>query len=221
MEKTSKSPQPLGALVSQSGWRALTPGTTPERQAQLREYAQRYQSFAGFFRKFTGTVIERCADHPEGCYLADTPCVADLRELYGRERTFSWLQTILTYACNCLGHAFVGGSDTAMRTYLAHLTASCAYLKASEMLLFFQRLAAGIYGRIYGDITPDYLTDAMRQFLRQRNAELDYYNRQLADKMTTQIRREGTVNYEQYRRMLEEGYLGDPEFRDIHCNTKL
>lgn len=219
MKRKPNSPQPVDALVKKTDWRALAPEATPERRAQLQEYAERYQSYAGFFRKFTGSVVERCADHPEGCYLADTPCVADIRDIYGRERAFSWLQTLITYACNCLGRAFVSGSDTAMRAYLAHLTASCAYLKASEILLFFQRLAAGSYGRIYGDITPDYLTEAMRQFLRQRNAELDLYQRRLDEKVRTQLRREGTVTYEQYRRMLEAGFLGDPQLRDIHCNT--
>lgn len=207
-------------IIRKANWRQLTPAVTAERRSELAEYSRQWPDYAAFFRGFSVGRQAECGIHPEGCYLADTPTLPDLRDLYGKDQAVSWLNAQFTYTCNCLGHAFVGGSEEAMRSYLLSLLAGYTYLKASEWMLFFSRLASGQYGRIYGDITPDYMTEALRQFLRQRNGEIDRYERQLRERMESTLRREGAVTYEQYRRMLEAGFLGDPQLRDIYCNTK-
>ena len=219
MEKNR--PTTPGAVIKANGnvMPAAGKDLPPQRRSELQAYGERYGSFSQFFRKFSTSLQPACAEHPERCYLNDTPTLIDLRDLYGRKETCTWVKTHITYVCNILGHAFSGGSDTALTSYATHLMSTYTWLKASEWMLFFSRLAAGQYGRIYGDITPDYMTDALRQFLRQRNGEIDHYERQMRQKQDNEPRREGAVSYDTYRRMLEGGFLGDPHFRDIHCNT--
>ena len=145
------------------------------------------------------------AERPEGCYLGDCPTLFDVREIYGREEMRLWLSTHLNYVCVCLGRAFV--SSGALQEYVNTLCLSYSYLKLTEWMLFFVRLRSGRYGKIYGDLSPDYCTDALKMFLRERNAELDKYERQLSRAYRPD--RSGCVTYQEYLRMKEAGELNE------------
>lgn len=52
---------------------------------------------------------------------------------------------------------------------------SYGYLKVSELILFFHRFKAGLYGEFYGSVDPLKITNALHEFTRNRISEMNKY----------------------------------------------
>ena len=201
-------PQPISSLVKRQNWRAITQELSQERKNEIEAYREKYGEWSNFFSKFGADKQTTFAEHPEGCYLGSAPSLIDLKFIYGKEQMRLWLATQLNHACMCLGRAFVGSDipkNPIMTEYVNSLCINYSALKLTEWMLFFFRLRSGRYGKIYGDLTPDYMADALKMFLMERNNDLDMYERKL--KQSTKEESKNCCTYEEYLRMKEAGEI--------------
>ena len=79
-------------------------------------------------------------------------------------------------------------------------------LNLAEVMLFFSRLAAGIYGIVgYNSVRGENITARIRQFLEDRRRELDRYEKQREEQQRRaeeEHRRKHAVSPQEYKRML-------------------
>lgn len=79
-------------------------------------------------------------------------------------------------------------------------------LNLDEVMLFFSRLAAGIYGIVgYNSVRGENITARIRQFLEDRRRELDRYEReceQMERAAEDEHRRKHAISHEVYKQML-------------------
>ena len=79
-------------------------------------------------------------------------------------------------------------------------------LNLEEVMLFFSRLAAGIYGIVgYSNARGENLTARIRQFLGDRRREIERYEREcerMERAAEDERRRKYAVSYQEYKRML-------------------
>ena len=52
------------------------------------------------------------------------------------------------------------------------------YLTVTELMLFFHWFKTGRYGRFYGSVDPLVITTSIREFIRERNTEIDRHERE-------------------------------------------
>lgn len=92
-------------------------------------------------------------------------------------------------------------------------------LNLDEVMLFFSRLAAGIYGIVgYNSVRGENITARIRQFLEDRRRELDRYEReceQMERAAEDEHRRKHAISHEAYKQMLStlaaERFGGDED----------
>ena len=79
-------------------------------------------------------------------------------------------------------------------------------LNLEEVMLFFSRLAAGIYGIVgYSNARGENITARIRQFLEDRRREIERYERErerMESAAEDERRRKYAVSYQEYKRML-------------------
>lgn len=184
------------------------PALSQEKRNELEEYRVKYGDWNSFFVKFGAEKQTSFAEHPEGCYLGTSPCLVDIKHLYGKEQMRMWLASQLNHACMFLGKAFVGSDiprNPILTEYVNSLCINYPGLKVTEWMLFFFRMRSGRYGKIYGDLTPDYCSDAMKVFMKERNYDLEMYEKML--KKSTKEENKDCCTYEEYLRMKEAGEI--------------
>ena len=98
-----------------------------------------------------------------------------------------------------------------MTEFVKSLCVNYPGILLSEWMLFFFRMRSGRYGKIYGDLTPDYVMDAMKIFLRERNGEIDMYLRRM--QYNNREIKTDAVTYDEYLRMKEAGEI--EEYKEI------
>ena len=92
-------------------------------------------------------------------------------------------------------------------------------LNLAEVMLFFSRLAAGIYGIVgYNSVRGENITARIRQFLEDRRRELDRYERQREEQQRRaeeERRKLHAVDYGTYKSLLAklaaEHFAGDED----------
>ena len=92
-------------------------------------------------------------------------------------------------------------------------------LNLAEVMLFFSRLAAGIYGIVgYNSVRGENITARIRQFLEDRRRELDRYERQREEQQRRaeeERRKLHAVDYSTYKSLLAklaaERFAGDED----------
>lgn len=92
-------------------------------------------------------------------------------------------------------------------------------LNLAEVMLFFSRLAAGIYGIVgYNNVRGENITARIRQFLEDRRRELDRYERQREEQQRRaeeEQRKLHAVDYGTYKSLLAklaaERFAGDED----------
>lgn len=109
-------------------------------------------------------------------FKGQSPELSLVSRLYGLQVTQAWLEVQLGYVNEYIG---VKEKLSARVIHdLAHMLQGIGYyLRMSEMMLFFAYLMSGRYGRFYGAVDPVTITSALRQFIVDRDAEIEHINR--------------------------------------------
>ena len=112
----------------------------------------------------------------ERIYMGRAPELSVVAQAYGTEVPISWLEIQLSHLSEYAG-AGNHMPPAIIRELAQVILANFYYLKLSELMLFFSRVMAGHYGVFYGSVDPIHLTVFMRQFLLQRNDDIDRIER--------------------------------------------
>lgn len=145
------------------------------------------------------------AARPLECYMGNAPTLKRVGRECGDEFVVAWL-------CKQL-HEYVKTLSTADQLNTADiqnlaLVIYSAYssLNLAEVMLFFSRLAAGIYGIVgYNSVRGENITARIRQFLEDRRREIERYEmeRERMERVAEdERRRKYAVSRETYKQML-------------------
>lgn len=142
---------------------------------------------------------------PLRCYLGNAPTLKRVGRECGDEFVVAWLSKQI--------HEYVKTLSTADQFTVADiqnlaLVIYSAYssLNLEEVMLFFSRLAAGIYGIVgYSNARGENITARIRQFLEDRRREIERYEREcerMERAAEDERRRKYAVSREAYKQML-------------------
>ncbi|MDR1161639.1 MAG: hypothetical protein LBK45_04790, partial [Tannerellaceae bacterium] len=131
----------------------------------------RYGKARNFLDVFTPQYQAYAAEHAERAYTGVAPSLLTV------ERGYS-AQVLEVFLCVQLEdlNMFAGVKAKLpierQRELARLIRVEYPKLKASEVLLFFQRLKCGRYGRFYGMVDALFITSALAQFMHERRADL-------------------------------------------------
>lgn len=137
--------------------------------------------------------------------MGNAPALARVGRECGDEFAVAWLSKQI--------HEYVktlSTSDQLTATDIQNLAlviyAAYPSLNLAEVMLFFSRLAAGIYGIVgYNSVRGENITARIRQFLEDRRRELDRYERErerMERAAEDERRRKYAVCHQEYKRLL-------------------
>lgn len=194
-------PQNLSTIIGSGNANAAIISTTcspalPTATAKAREYIT---------KNYPSSIQPLCAAQPLRCYTGSAPALARVGRECGDEFAVAWL-------CKQI-HEYVktlSTSDQLTATDIQNLAlviyAAYPSLNLAEVMLFFSRLAAGIYGIVgYNNVRGENITARIRQFLEDRRRELDRYERErerMERAAEEEHRRKYAVSREIYKQML-------------------
>lgn len=179
------------ANISTTYSSALPTATTKAREYITKKYLSRVQPLF--------------AAQPLHCYLGNAPTLKRVGRECGDEFVVAWLSKQI--------HEYVKTLSTADQFTVADiqnlaLVIYSAYssLNLEEVMLFFSRLAAGIYGIVgYSNARGENITARIRQFLEDRRREIERYERErerIERAAEEEHRRKYAVSRETYKQML-------------------
>ncbi len=146
-----------------------------------------------------------CALVPERCYFGNAPTLVQMGRQCGREFVISWLSDkIAAYS------ATLSEADRLTAADIDHLAleifGSYSSLNLAEVMLFFSRLAAGVYGQVvYGSVRAENIASRIPRFLESRQKEIDHYERQREEQQRRaeeERRKLHAVDYGTYKSLL-------------------
>lgn len=142
------------------------------------------------------TMAKVCSD-VAACHTGDYPTLGKIRRASG-SLALAWLVQLI----NDLGEYcnVQRKMDTAqMETLASIIMNGYGHMKISELLLFFYRLKAGVYGEFYGAIDPVRITVALRRFSEERIGWLSRHEaEEAARRLEEDSRRGNCVTLEQW-----------------------
>ena len=179
------------ANISTTYSSALPTATTKAREYITKKYLSRVQPLF--------------AAQPLHCYLGNAPTLKRVGRECGDEFVVAWLSKQI--------HEYVKTLSTADQFTVADiqnlaLVIYSAYssLNLEEVMLFFSRLAAGIYGIVgYSNARGENITARIRQFLEDRRREIERYEMErerMERAAEEEHRRKYAVSRETYKQML-------------------
>ena len=156
-------------------------------------------------KKYLSRVQPLFAAQPLHCYLGNAPTLKRVGRECGDEFVVAWLSKQI--------HEYVKTLSTADQFTVADiqnlaLVIYSAYssLNLEEVMLFFSRLAAGIYGIVgYSSARGENITARIRQFLEDRRREIERYEierERMERAAEEEHRRKYAVSRETYKQML-------------------
>jgi hypothetical protein len=140
-------------------------------QLQISEMKARYGLAGNFLAVFTPQCQAYAAQHPERAYTGTAPSLLAVEKGYGG-------QVLEVFLCMQLEDLNLFASVKTklpmerQRELAGLIRAEYPLLKTSEVLLFFQRLKCGRYGRFYGAVDALFITTALGQFMQERRTDL-------------------------------------------------
>lgn len=179
------------ANISTTYSSALPTATTKAREYITKKYLSRVQPLF--------------AAQPLHCYLGNAPTLKRVGRECGDEFVVAWLSKQI--------HEYVKTLSTADQFTVADiqnlaLVIYSAYssLNLEEVMLFFSRLAAGIYGIVgYSNARGENITARIRQFLEDRRREIERYEierERMERAAEEEHRRKYAVSHQEYKQML-------------------
>lgn len=168
----------------------------PTATTKAREYiTEKYPSY----------VQALFAARPLQCYMGNAPTLMRVGRECGDKFAVAWLCKQIHEYVKTLSTA---DQFTAPDIQNLALVIYSAYpsLNLEEVMLFFSRLAAGIYGIVgYSNARGENITARIRQFLEDRRREIERYERErerMERAAEDERRRKHAVSHQEYKRML-------------------
>jgi hypothetical protein len=142
--------------------------------AESKAVVEKYGDCAHFAIVFNPDLQVKCGANPKRAFMGSAPPIRLLKEAYSDKGVQTWLMIQIDNLNEFVGvKEKMDGKQT--ETLAAILLIECADLKASELMLFFYKLKAGVYGSFYGVVDPTVITGALVKFKQFRSAEIHRY----------------------------------------------
>ena len=117
------------------------------------------------------TQMKICSD-TRVCITGQYPTLAEVRRDYGTSVPTAWLVPQLQdLSWYCGVRDKLNARQLEECAYV--IASDFSYLKVSELMLFFHRFKSGRYGKFYGTVDPLVICQALREFVKERNVEID------------------------------------------------
>ena len=153
------------------------------------EILSKYNKRESFLQAYNPDLQMKICKDKIACFVSTSPNLRELNVSYGDMTAAIWLTPQLynlSEFCGCK-EKLTGNS----LKECAHVIASeFAFLKVTELMLFFYWFKSGKYGKFYGSVDPLTITLSLRTFLDERVAILADIRRKEEDR----IREEGRKN---------------------------
>lgn len=143
------------------------------------------------------------ATNPDSCFFGDYPTLSEISCQCGVEVSVAWL---IPQLANLSEYCGVRDKMTDMQIEECafNIATDFFYLKVSELMLFFHRVKAGRYGKIFfGTVDPLAILVALRDFIQERAFAIDRMVTVTRKAMLDNYRK-SAVTYEEYRRLHPE-----------------
>lgn len=132
---------------------------------------QLYGTAEQFLATFNPALQLAAARHAERAYRGTAPQLATVCLGYGEPVAVVWL-CIQIENVNLFAGVKEKMSVERQKELAGLILTEYAYLKTSELLLFFHRLKCGRYGRFYGAVDALFIASALLLFLDERRKDL-------------------------------------------------
>lgn len=149
---------------------------------------------------YSSKIAPLCASRPDRCYFGSAPAIARLGIECGDDFAVWWIADQVASYSTTLSEADRLTSADIDQLSLA-IYANYSTLNLAEVMLFFSRLAAGIYGQVaFGRVRPENITAKIPLFMAARRREIERYEKERAAE--DERRRKHAVSHQEYKRML-------------------
>lgn len=136
------------------------------------------------------------AKDKRSAFVDECPVLSELQRDYGEGSVKAWLMPQLFNLSEYCG--VKEKMDTwKMEDLAGIIVTEFYYLKTNELMLFFYWFKTGKYGKFYGVVDPVLITQALRQFVTERNIELDKAEAEERERKREEDRK-GCVSREEY-----------------------
>ena len=127
---------------------------------------------------YSSKIAPLCASRPDRCYLGSAPAIARLGIECGDDFAVWWIADQVASYSTTLSEADRLTSADIDQLSLA-IYANYSTLNLAEVMLFFSRLAAGIYGQVaFGRVRPENITAKIPLFMAARRREIERYEKE-------------------------------------------
>lgn len=178
----------------------------PQVSDDKRNLTLRYGKRSDFLQTFHYVKQEEFSSFPSRCFFGTAPQLSKVNKDYGKGTAEEWLTYQLTYVSE-----FCGAKEKLTRMQIEELSRVISrkygWLNVAELMLFFQKLKEGEYGRFYGSVDPQSILIALStRFLRER-----WYAHEEREQAIREMERESyannAVSYADYLKLKEQGKL--------------
>lgn len=133
-----------------------------------------------------------CAKDPERCYFSNSPSLSELSVALGDSIATKWFVIQFDNLLSSFGRKD-DIDEAVIEDVTRNFISNYYWINVSEILLFFSKLKAGVYGQLaYGKITMNDITSKFREFLSERESEMARYTR-LQEQRERDIERENDL----------------------------
>jgi hypothetical protein len=159
----------------------------------------RYGQAGDFLAVFTPQCQAYAAQHAERAYTGTAPSLLAVEKGYS-------VQALEVFLCMQLEDLNMFASVKTklpmdrQRELAGLIRSEYPMLKASEVLLFFQRLKCGRYGRFYGAVDALFITSALAQFMQERRADLIRIDEERKEREKAVQPASNAITYQEYLR---------------------
>ena len=170
----------------------------------IARYGDR-QRFMELFNPDLQMVI--CKDS-ELCFFGDAPVLSELNMAYGEATATIWLIPQLydlSEYCGCRDKL----QGKSLEECVSVIAAEFYYLKVSELMLFFHWFKSGRYGRFYGYVDPLVITTSLREFLKERNIEIDKRTKE-EERLAYEKSKKSAISYEEFCKSMKRAIEPNP-----------
>lgn len=130
------------------------------------------------------------------CFFGQYPTLLMLQDTYKVSASYWLVPQLLDLSQFCgasnklQGHALEQCAELIAQNY--------AFLKVSEVMLFFYRFKLGLYGRFYGSVDPIYIMMALRDFVNIDRYKAIEHREQMLYRKQRDEAINASVTYQQY-----------------------
>lgn len=146
--------------------------------------------------------------------MGDAPSLGTLSKAWGENITEAWLEMQLIDLSE-----FSGVKDKLSTFQLDSISqvimATWGYYKVSEMMLFFLQFKSGKYGKFYGSVDSMVITEALREFDKERCQAIDRYVREEEERQKQEQDAAAEIAQAKWREHLRRCCLSIKDYFDI------